>query len=510
MPVEARLYITVFQLRSKNLGRVRAPMTGLPVFSLDRRRFLAAQGLGMLVSAVPALANSPEKQGVKRFALRAETVKTRLGEGAGPESDLLRLVLKDAPIASFPVLRTRAGSPFDIELENGLTAPIALHLRGMRGPNAADGVAGLTQAPVAPGEKSLLSFPGTQAGTFILHSSLRDSVAEQNARGLFAVVIVEEANADPALYDHDLVLAFSDWRVDDKGALAGDFLALPDTARLGRLGNKLAVNALPAPAHMEVRPGARIRVRMVNVANARVVPIKVAGFPAQVFAIDSTPCQPFDPLKRTVIMAPGTRIELVLQAPSEAGVTGAVQARLGDGLPLYTFKTAGTAIASRGALAALPDPGLPPAIRLQDAVRAAMTIEGGIGTDPAEAEPAVLAKRFKRPDWVFTLSSPPGGSEIFGGYNRRPVARLKRGNVFVLGIENKTAWPQVIAVHGHAFRLLHPFDDGWEPYFLDTLYMAPKTKAQIALIAQNPGKWAIRSTIAEHYAAGVSTWFEVT
>lgn len=509
MPVEARLYITVFQLRSKNLGRVRAPMTGLPLFPLDRRRFLAAQGLGMLVCAVPALANPPEKAGPKRFALRAEARKARLGEGPGPESDLLRLALKDAPAASFPVLRTRAGTPFEIELENALGMPIALHLRGMRGPNAADGMPGLTQTPIAPGEKFLLSLPGTQAGTFILQPSLPAGVAEHNARGLFAVLIVEEANADAALYDHDLVLAFSDWRLDEKGVLAGDFLALPDTARLGRLGNKLAVNSAPAPAHMAVRPGARIRMRMVNVANARVIPIKVAGYPAQVFAIDSTPCQPFDPLKRTVIMAPGTRIELVLQAPLEAGMEGAVQARLGDGLPLYTFKTEGAPIPLRGALAALPDPGLPPAIRLQDAVRAAMTIEGGIGTDPAEAEPAALARRFKRPDWVFTLSSPPGGSEIFGGFNRRPLARLKRGQVFVLALENRTAWPQVIAVHGHAFRLLHPYDDGWEPYFLDTLYMAPKTKAQIALIAENPGKWAIRSTIAEHYATGVATWFDV-
>ena len=81
--------------------------------------------------------------------------------------------------------------------------------------------------------------------------------------------------------------------------------------------------------------------------------------------------------------------------------------------------------------------------------------------------------------------------------------------MLVLALTNKTAWPQVIAVHGHAFRLLHPFDDGWEPYFLDTLYLVPGTTARIALIAQTPGKWAIRSVIAEHLATGVSTWFEV-
>lgn len=475
---------------------------------MDRRALFALP----LVAALPALAQekSGDKPGLKRFSLRAEGYKGKPGGETAGESSLLRLALKDAPPAPFPVLRTRAGAPFEIEIENALAEPLALHLRGMRGPNASDGVPGLTQAPLAPGGKQVLTFPGTQAGTFILQPSLPARTAEHNARGLFAVVIVEEEKADASLYDHDLVLAFSDWRLDDKGVLEGDFLSLPDAARLGRLGNRLAVNSAPAPARMTVRPGARIRMRMVNLANARVIPLKVAGYPAQVFAIDSTPCQPFDPLKRTVIMAPATRIELVLQAPQEAGVEGAIQARIGDGIPLYVFRTEGTPIPPRGALAALPDPDLPPAIRLQDATRTALVIEGGIGMEPKEAEPEALKKRFANPAQVFTLSSPGSGAEMPGGFERRPLARLKKGGVFVCTVENRTAWPQVIGVHGHVFRLLHPYDDGWEPYFLDTLYMAPRTKAILALIADNPGKWAIRATIAEHYGTGVATWFEVS
>ncbi len=483
-----------------------------PNTPLSRRQMLVTPAAVLACALVPAGARAEKKNapeaGVRRFALRAETLRRRLGEAA-PLSEMMRLSLNAAPEADFPVLRTQAGTPFEIEIENALARPLSLHLRGMRGPNAADGVGGLTQAAIAPGAKQLLSLPGTQAGTFILQPSLPEGVAEQNGRGLFAVVIIEEANADATLYDHDLVLAFSDWRCDDRGALIADFGSLGDAARLGRLGNRLVVNAAPAPARQAVRPGARLRIRMVNLANARVVPILVTGYAAQVFAIDSTPCQPFDPLKRTVIMAPATRIELVLQAPLQPGVAGAIQARLGDGIPLYTFTTAGEPLPARGALAALPDPGLPPAIRLQDAVRAALRIGGGIGTDPQEAEPEALKARFPAPHQVFTLAAAPAATPALGGYAGRPLARMKKGSVFVLGIENNTHWPQVIGLHGHAFRLLHPFDDGWEPYFLDTLYMAPRTKAQIALIAENPGKWAIRSTIAEHYGAGVATWFEV-
>ena len=439
--------------------------------------------------------------------IRAEKILRRLGTPEQAESRLFRLVELDTEgkprEAGFPVFRGREGEAFALEIENTLDQSVAFHLRGSRGPNAGDGMPGLTTPAIAPGAKGLLGVPANQTGTFILQPVIADLVAEQNARGLHAVVIVEEKTAPD--FDQDLVLAVSDWRVDDKGVMANDFLARRDTARVGRLGNKLAANAAPAPGAMSIRPGARLRIRMVNVSNARVIPLKVSGFAAEVYSIDSTPCQPFDPLKRTVILAPGSRIEMALQAPNEAGKDGAIEAKLGNGIPIFMYKTTGEPLPAKLKLAALPDPGLPPAIRLQDAVRVDLAITGGIGPEAAEAETTALDRRFPDPRRIFTLN---GGA--LGGFTGKPLVSLKRDKVMVMALANRTDWPQVIALHGHAFRLLHPFDDGWEPYFLDTLYLAPKTTARIALIVSNPGKWAIRSTIAEHFATGVSTWFEVT
>ena len=45
---------------------------------------------------------------------------------------------------------------------------------------------------------------------------------------------------------------------------------------------------------------------------------------------------------------------------------------------------------------------------------------------------------------------------------------------------------------------------------LDTLHLPENTVSRIAFDATNVGRWAIRSTIAEHYDAGIYTWFEVT
>jgi FtsP/CotA-like multicopper oxidase with cupredoxin domain len=68
---------------------------------------------------------------------------------------------------------------------------------------------------------------------------------------------------------------------------------------------------------------------------------------------------------------------------------------------------------------------------------------------------------------------------------------------------------QSLHLHGHAFRLLHPFDDGWEPYFLDTVQIPENRTIRIAFVANNPGRWLIASTVLERFDGGLWTWFEV-
>ena len=46
---------------------------------------------------------------------------------------------------------------------------------------------------------------------------------------------------------------------------------------------------------------------------------------------------------------------------------------------------------------------------------------------------------------------------------------VKRGTVVTLGFVNKSPAPQLMHVHGHALRHIHLFDDGWEPYWRDSI-----------------------------------------
>jgi FtsP/CotA-like multicopper oxidase with cupredoxin domain len=142
------------------------------------------------------------------------------------------------------------------------------------------------------------------------------------------------------------------------------------------------------------------------------------------------------------------------------------------------------------AIAPLPsNPALPGAIPLEKARRADLTIEGG---PSAKGETAA---------WRLN-------GQAAAGLPVKPLFTVKRGTPVSLGFVNKSALPQQMHVHGHAFRQLHLMDDGWEPYWRDSV-IAPEGRAvRIAFVADNPGKWMISSGFGA--ASGPATWFEVT
>lgn len=485
----------------------------------DRRLVLG--GLAASALAPPAFAQTPAQTParplavVPTLALSARTITTRLDEKSGAESTLFRLQQEppSAPtsggLPGKTMFRLKPGTEAALAVANQLGQPLSLGIRGLRGTIVAE------KPVLAHGESGLIRLPARQSGSFFLHPTTPGQASEQTGRGLSTLLVIEEASPPPV--DDDIPLLVSDWRLNERGVLDGEFGDVRDAARLGRLGNRLVVNGLAAPIIRVVRPGARIRLRIANAAMARVIPLHVFGLSARVIAIDSTPCQPFDPLERTVTLAPGTRCEVILDMPRDAGKEARVEARFATPAPLFVFRTEGDPLPQRGPVIALPDPGLPPAIRLQNAQRVDLTITGGIprATDAAldsiRRQPAGLEayrKAFPDARRVFTINGGAVGDRP-GEPPGPPLLRARKGREVVLALRNQTDWAQVIGISGHSFRLLHPYDDGWEPYFLDTLYLAPGSVARVAFIAEEAGRHAIRSTIADHADAGVSTHFEV-
>jgi FtsP/CotA-like multicopper oxidase with cupredoxin domain len=279
-----------------------------------------------------------------------------------------------------------------------------------------------------------------------------------------------------------------DWGLNDDGSLAS-FERSGETAPAGRLGSWLSLNGKPTPHRIEAPPHGRLRLRLANACNARAMRLRFDGLKAYVIAIDGQPTSTFEPLRASLPFAPGTRYDLLVDIAPEAGASGSVMALIGDGLPLVEIVTAGEKRPALPPIAPLPtNTKLPEAIKLQNAARKDVVIKG----DP------------KVPNVRWTINGSAGQP------TGAPLVKVKCGSPVVLALTNQTAFMQPLHLHGHSVRLLHALDDGWEPYWLDTIQVPENKTIRIAFVADNPGKWLLASTVLERFDAGLWTWIEVT
>ncbi len=455
----------------------------------SRRTLLA--GLGVTLTDLATNA-APQSASPSSIILRADEAPKRFSPDFKKEASVYRYNKSE----SGSLIRLKKGELLNVRLENALSSPTSIHWYGMRGTNAMDGVAGLTQMSVKQGEVFNYNFMPPDSGLFWYHPLNKGSAAEQQNRGLYGLIIIEEPDA-PSV-DQDIAVIIDDWNLKSDGEIDSDQYYLKGFAQGGRLGNFLTVNGNAAPEKLYAKSGGRIRLRFLNATGARVCPLKFTDIQAHVIAIDGQACDPFDPLRRTVILSPGSRFDIIVDISADENKTGEIGISLGKILPLLSITSIGVKSEKHPPLLKLSGNNLPAAIRLQNSVRTELVITGGQSA-PVGSEPDLIDKT---KIWQINNS-------YFIDFGAKPLFTVRRGTPIVINIANKTAWPQVIHVHGHNFRLLHAFDDGWEPYFLDTLFIADGRNSLISFIADNPGKWAIRSSILDHFEGGVVTWFEV-
>ena len=387
-----------------------------------------------------------------------------------------------------PLLRLEKGKELKLRLVNTLAQPTTLSFPGLRAANASAGYGGLTGPRLAPGGRADIRVVPPDAGfnLYLPHAGPTD--AEQQGRGLFGPIVVDEPDA-PGV-DHDVAIVLSDWSLDGRGRIRDDF-ADPVVARgSGREGGLVFANGAAAPLRLRARPGARVRLRLANAATARLINVHVEGANASIVAVDGQPSEPFEPLRNQFPMGPGARFELIFDMPREGGAPVRFVQRGETGAAdqaLVAIAAEGEPVAARAAAAARlpPNPLLPAEIALEAGRRTDIVVTGG-GASPFAVNGATFT------DW-----------------GPKPVVALAHGTVSVFTIANRTAVVQAMRLGGHVARILHSMDDGWEPYWRDTILVQPGRTISVAFVADNPGKWPIESSIPEHRAAGVGAWFQI-
>ncbi len=363
----------------------------------------------------------------------------------------------------------RIGNRLQLNLRNSLVVPIAVGALGLDGAAA---LQPLLNLPLEPGKTQLIDTPLSQAGTFAFEArSVDDGPGPGRAIAAFTV-----AEPLPPQVDQEHVLLIEDARQRADGTSIGPGVDAGD-ARAA-----YTINGQP-DFELLMRPNDRLRLRLINGCHRNAIALQFDDHDLSVIAIDSCPAEPFLARDRRLVLAPGTRMDVLVDATQPAGSTSSVQLFDGSGPKRIGQLTYVNAAPARAQIlpAAAPLPDVP--IKLE--LAAALRVPIDLGSSDWLLAKDLVAKR------------PP------------PLFRVKRGRTVLLTLTNRTALPATFHLNGHHFRWLDRLDDGWKPFLPDTMLVDVGQTERIAFRADYAGDWLIENTPMNWSAPQRVHWFAV-
>jgi FtsP/CotA-like multicopper oxidase with cupredoxin domain len=280
-----------------------------------------------------------------------------------------------------------------------------------------------------------------------------------------------------ATVDRDEKFVVEDWRLRPDGTAMGPGTDPKDATAI------YTVNGLILP-DIAVHSNERLRLRLINACERHVVAIKIEGHEVRVMAMDSRPAEPFLARNSALVLAPGGRVDAFIDGTMPPGSTSHILLHDGkEARPIARLVTSNgqpNRAAPLPPAPPLPSNGLPSQLDLTSAQRIELALNGSEWIAPA--------------NFAATTS---------------PAFRAKPGRVVVLTLINRAAIATAFHLHGHHFRLLDRLDDGWKPYWLDTLALQPGETQRIAFLAEYPGRYLLESTATDWAAPRLVRWYTI-
>ncbi|MBX2836580.1 MAG: multicopper oxidase family protein [Gammaproteobacteria bacterium] len=467
---------------------------------MQRRQFLQCAGFAAVNGVFPTFSQAAENAQTK-FLLTPKAGKAKIVGPSLPATDIWGF---DGQVPG-SLIRTTLGESLDIRVHNALDVPTAVHWHGVRLPNSMDGVAGLTQAAIEPGDTFRYEFKAPDAGTYWYHSHV--NAYEQVGRGLYGPLIIDEP--EPPLVDRDLIWMIDDWRLLEDASISDDFGAGHDLSHAGRIGNVPTVNGRFRDV-VRVRTGERIRLRLINASNARNFALSFGDLQPTVIAVDGQAVKPMTAKDPIVVGAAG-RVDLILDMTGDPGSTQQVM----DGfyrdsflLTKFVYLDEPLRDSALDTSIALPAPQLPEP-DLLNAHNQTVTIAGGAmgGLQRAKLDGEWMSLReIAQQGYIWSINDVVGNK-----LEMQPLIDAKKGESIRLTIENKTRFPHPMHLHGHHMKLLSiDHSPLKEPRWVDSPLVMPNQVVELAFVADNPGRWLFHCHALEHHAAGLGTLVQVS
>lgn len=450
------------------------------------------------VATIAALSNE-EKEEI-RLKLTAD-FEEAYPEHASPSGEIIEYALSAAPAqvtideemeiemwayngqVPGPQLNVELGQTIKINFTNNLPQETTIHFHGIRVPNAMDGVPGVNQEAIQPGQSFIYEFTPKDTGTYWYHPHVRGS--EQVERGLYGTVIVSDPKAPS--YPTDQVVVLDDITIIGD-EIYPEFNSGHDLSHDGRWGNLQLVNG-KVDHLQEVKRGERLRLRYVNASNARVYTLNFGDLEANGFAVDGLlASEVFN--AEGFVLAPGGRIDVDITIPLNTTKK-----------TFYVFDTYTRNKRRLNRFKVLDEVAESTAFKTPTT---SSSIDWSEARKLDASHTYILNSRRGRD--AFAINWLIDGVTMKEG---KPIS-LKKDTLQRVVFANNSFRIHPMHLHGQFFKIIArngmPVN---EPYWRDTAFVSGQETVEIAILPLDEGEWANHCHILEHAESGMMTTFKV-
>ncbi|MEO8201937.1 MAG: multicopper oxidase family protein, partial [Gemmatimonadota bacterium] len=437
-----------------------------------------------------------------------------------------------------PLIEVGRNATAVIRFHNHLDQPSSVHWHGIRVLNRFDGVPGMTQAAVAPGQSFTYRIHFPDAGIYWYHPHVREEM--QQDLGLYGNVLVR--SEEPDYYEsaaREEMLMFDDLLIGQDG-LVPYGTERATHAFMGRFGNLPLINGEPS-YQQEVNAGDVVRYFFTNVANARTWNLSLPGARMKVVAGDVSRFEREEWVDH-VVLAPAERyiVDVRFEHGGSFYLLNRVQALDHQtGVYLPEVDTLGTIIV--GGAPAAPNAefdrlrttrdvpaGLRDSLRTTPAKTLLLTVRvneprlpfgliQSMRLDTAYINPVEWTGTMPMMDWLTTTGEVQWiiRDLATGKENMDIDWRVRRGSLVRVRLVNDRhtlhAMQHPIHLHGQRFLVLAQNDVPTSNLvWKDTALVPAGGTLDLLVDFANVGDWMIHCHIAEHLEAGMHAMVRVT
>ncbi|EJQ72782.1 multicopper oxidase family protein [Bacillus mycoides] len=469
--------------------------------------------------SITSLTNSNAKKRVtKTFNITAKVASVDLGNGKKVDAWTFDGTSPGTQI------RVKQGERIVVNLKNELPEPVTIHWHGLDVPAAVDGVPGVTQNAIKPGETYTYAFNADQVGTYWYHSHQKSAI--QTERGLFGTIVIEP-NKPAVKYEKDYTVAIHEWKTgaiktrkhngeqdkdwdsypsnhirNEKAQTLEGPLMMPSNDQLKDLSDGddydvFTLNDTSEGLRLDAKPGETVRLRLINAGNNTHL-MTLVGAPFQIIALDGRDIKGGDELDKAILpMGAAQRYDLVFKMPETTSV------KLINVDPSKKMNRMLTTTIGNGSL-----PKKPVDIKSYPWFDFTKYGEKEVGKFTIDSKftkvyDMDLAEGVKdvngQEKWVYTINGKTS-PDI-------PPIKVEKGDKVKIRFKNKGEEIHPMHLHGHTFQVISKNGKPMEgsPIYLDTVNVFPGEEYEIALEANNSGLWMVHCHHLVHAEKGMHT-----